>query len=76
MSVRTFRFRIDIGADEWLRVYQGSAHRVRVWDEDGRVIDFSAALMRAHVRHDGVHGRFQMQLDDNNRLIAMQRLSD
>jgi hypothetical protein len=76
MTARTIRFRIDIGADEWLRVYQGTAHRVRVRDEEGRVIDFSAALMRTHVRHDGVHGLFQMQLDENNRLIAMQRLSD
>ena len=75
MSQRTIRFRIDIDANEWLRVYQGSAHRVRVRAENGQVIDFSAALMRQHVRHDGVHGLFQVQLDENNRLISMQHLS-
>lgn len=70
------RFRIDIDADEWLRVYRGAAHRVRVRADDGRVVDFSAGLMRSHVRRDGVHGRFEMHLDERNRLLALTRLSD
>lgn len=72
----TLRFSLSIDAEEWLRVYRGTAHRVRVRAHDGRVMDFSARHLQPHVRHDGVHGRFEMDLDENHRMLALRRISD
>ncbi len=68
------RFYLDISKDEYLRSYRGSAHSVLVQAEDGRTVRFPAVNLRQFVTADGICGRFEMSLDENNSLIEIRRL--
>jgi hypothetical protein len=69
------RFYLDIPKQEYLRNYSGSAHSVLVQSEDGRTVRFPAVNLRQFVTKDGVRGRFEMTLDQNNSLIDIHRLA-
>lgn len=68
------RFYLDISQDEYLRNYRGSAHSVLVQAEDGRTVRFPAVNLRKFVTTEGIRGRFEMTLDENNSLIDIRRL--
>jgi hypothetical protein len=68
------RFYLNISREEYLRSYKGSAHSVLVQSEDGRRVRFPAVNLRQFVTKDGIHGRFEMQLDEDNSLINICRL--
>ncbi len=68
------RFHLDISKEEYLRSYRGTAHSVLVQAEDGRTIRFPAVNLRQFVATDGVRGRFEMLLDENNSLVDIRRL--
>lgn len=68
------RFNLNISADRYLSYYQGAAKDVWVKTEDGRSLRFPAAELQKFVSHDGVHGRFEIVFDDQNKLIGLKRL--
>lgn len=68
------RFYLDISREEYLRNYRGSAHSVLVQAEDGRTVRFPAVNLRQFVNADGICGRFEMSLNENNSLIEIRRL--
>ncbi len=68
------RFFLDISSDEYLRYYQGSAHSVVAVSEDGRRVRFPASNLRPFVTREGVHGRFELLLDSDNRLLELRRV--
>lgn len=69
------RFSIDISRNEFLRYYRGSAHSVLVQAEDGRKIRLPAVNLRPFLVSDGIKGRFEISLNDNNSLLDIRRLS-
>jgi hypothetical protein len=70
----SIRFYLNISQDEYLRNYRGNAHSVLVQAEDGRRVRFPAVNLRQFVTAEGVRGRFEMLLDENNSLLEMRRL--
>jgi hypothetical protein len=68
------RFSLDLPADQALRYYQGSARYVVVRAENGQRLQFPAEHIRPFIGQDGVTGRFSIQFDDNNKLLAIKRL--
>lgn len=68
-------FYLDIPKEEYLRNYSGSAHSVLVQAEDGRTVRFPAVNLRQFVTTEGVRGRFEMSLDENNSMIDIRKLS-
>jgi hypothetical protein len=68
------RFSLDISSEDYLRYYQGSAHSVVVTSEDGRRIQFPASNLRPFVTREGVRGRFELLLDEGNRLLELRKL--
>ena len=68
------RFSLDISSEDYLRYYRGSAHSVVVRAEDGRKVRFPASNLRPFVTREGVHGRFELLLDEENRLQELRRL--
>ena len=68
----SIRFRLAISANDYLAHYQGSAQVVVVRSEDNRVVQFPASAIRKFVTHDGIYGRFEMTIDENNKLIAIE----
>jgi len=69
-----FRFRINLSAEAYLHYYQGSARAVIVMAEDGRRIQLPAGRLRPFLLKDGIHGRFEITLDENNKLMEIQKL--
>lgn len=72
--MRTLTFRLAIDGDDYLRYYQGQARQVAVITEDGNRLQFPAEHLRPHVMHDGVHGRFELEFDEDNRFVALRKI--
>ncbi len=63
---------LNIDADEFLRVYQGSARDVVTRADDGRTLRFPAAILRRFVTREGIVGRFRIQFDGQGRFVDIQ----
>ncbi len=72
--VSKIRFYLDISREEYLRNYRGNAQSVFVQAEDGRTVRFPAVNLRKFVTVNGICGRFEISLDENNSLIDICRL--
>ena len=60
--------------EEFLRHYHGRAQAVIVLAEDGRRVQLPARNFRNFITKNGIHGRFEVELDDNNRLTGMAKI--
>ncbi|MFT6221707.1 MAG: hypothetical protein ACJA0C_001112 [Candidatus Endobugula sp.] len=58
---------LSISAEEYLRVYQGSAKKVSTIDSEGKRISFPANILQPYVSHDGIVGAFTIIIDESNR---------
>ncbi len=75
-GIKSILVRIAISADEFQRLYEGSAKTVYAQSLDGRTIRFPAGILRQFVLHSGVQGTFQINFDENNRFHSIQRVSE
>ena len=69
-----FYFSLAISQDQFLRHYQGRANMVQVLSECGQSLRFPATRLRPLLTHSGIHGRFCLTVDNNNRFISLQQL--
>lgn len=65
---------LAISADEFQRLYQGTAKEVLAYSTAGQRIRFPAGILRPFVLHSGVQGVFQIDFDDDNRFNSIKRL--
>lgn len=65
---------LSISAEEYLRVYQGSAKCVSALDTHGRRIRFPVNILQPYVTYDGVHGFFKITFDNNNKFARIERV--
>lgn len=66
---------LSISAEEYQRLYEGSAKTVFAHSIDGRSIRFPAGILRPFVLHTGVRGTFQINFDEDNRFHSIERLA-
>ncbi len=71
---KKYYFRLQISQQQYLQYYQGTANAVQVISESGQKIQFPAIRLRSFLTHQGIHGRFCLTLDGQNRFINLQRL--
>ena len=67
--------KLAIEADEFLRLYKGSARDVLARATNGQTVRFPANILKPFVAHDGVHGRFKITFNVNGKLIAIDKLN-
>ena len=67
-------FFLNISSQRYLSYYQGVARKVVVNARDGRRIQFPAEHLRPFVTHDGIHGEFAMQFDEQNKFLGLKRI--
>ena len=72
--MRLFEFSLDLPAHKIERIYQGTARYILVESDDGLTLQLPATNFREYVEEDGIHGRFRVRIDDNNRIIYLRRL--
>lgn len=73
--MKRMTFSMILSAEKYLRYYQGSADAVIVKADDGRTLRFPINAIQKFVTRDGIHGRFEIIFDDNNKLTAINRLA-
>ncbi|PAV26974.1 uncharacterized protein DUF2835 [Tamilnaduibacter salinus] len=54
---------IAIDPDEWVKLYEGSAHDVHAVARDGRSVRFPARILSRYALRDGIHGSFRIEFD-------------
>ncbi|MES9904753.1 MAG: DUF2835 domain-containing protein [Sedimenticola sp.] len=71
----TVRFGMDLSAEEYLRYYEGVARSVIVHGLDGRHLQIPAHNFRPYITAGGIHGVFEITLDENNKLLEMKKVT-
>lgn len=66
-----FEFTLHLSAEDYLQYYEGIAKSIQVRSHCGKLIQFSADKVREFVLSDGVHGTFEMRLDENNKFLSI-----
>ena len=74
-SHRKFRFRLSFSREEYLTYYSGKARWVVTKAYEGETVRFPASFLREFVEDDGVHGTFEMVVDDKDKLLSLRRLT-
>lgn len=64
---------LAIDADEFLRLYKGTARDVLARATNGQTVRFPANILRPFVTREGVHGRFKITFNANGKLIAIDK---
>ncbi len=72
--MQRYYFSLSISADEYLRYYRGEAAKVLVYTHNGQRLSFPARHLRKFVAINGIHGKFCMTIDHNNRMISLERI--
>lgn len=72
--MQVYDVHLSISAEKMLSYYQGGAQQVIARDSQGLRIVFPAQALRPFVTRDGVQGQFRIRVDDNNKLIDLQKL--
>jgi hypothetical protein len=67
-------FDISIPAQDYLRVYRGTANRVLIRSRDGRTISLPARHLQPFLTHDGIYGSFIMEFNAQGQLLDLRRL--
>ena len=73
---RRIQIVLDIAPNEYQVYYTGAAKNVVTTSIDGRTIRFPANILRPFVTHDGVQGRFVIEFDGDNKLVAIDRIDN
>ncbi|KJF80900.1 DUF2835 domain-containing protein [Photobacterium angustum] len=74
--MRSFTFRVNISYQVFLQHYSGTASSAVVMTENGLKLQLPAVRLRPYLTQMGVRGRFQVAVDDNNKLTTLTKLSD
>lgn len=70
-----YEFRLEISAQEYQRVYAGTAKSVVAEDMRGLRVQFPAAVLRPFVTHAGISGRFVIRMDENHKFVDIRRIT-
>jgi len=73
MADREYLVPVNISAEEYLRLYQGTARSVLARDAGGLSISFPATALRPYVTKNGIQGVFVIRVDANHKLIDIRR---
>ncbi|MDQ1362837.1 MAG: hypothetical protein QG652_697 [Pseudomonadota bacterium] len=67
-------FVLHITPEQYQGYYQGAAKNIVVKTDAGQTLKFPANAMQKFIGHDGIHGRFRIMFDQNNKLLGVTRL--
>ena len=68
-----FEFDMALSAQQMMSIYEGQARFILVESLQGSKLQLPAANFRAYVRADGITGRFSVEIDHNNKILALRK---
>jgi len=74
MADNVITFSVSLSAEEVLAIYRGEIRRDMVVSDTGPRLDINAQHFMNFTTRQGIHGRFRMVLDGNNRLVRMEKI--
>lgn len=69
-----FEFNMALSARETRTIYEGQARYIMVESNQGLKLQLPAANFRRHVTTEGIKGRFSVETDVNNKILALHKL--
>jgi Protein of unknown function (DUF2835) len=73
--INRYEFYLRISPEQYLDYYRGVVRRVIVRSTSGQTVQFPASVLQKFVTEEGVHGRFVLTCDQNNKFLEMERLT-
>lgn len=70
-----YRFSINIGAQELLKIYSGQVKRVRVTTDNGLVLDIDAERLKYFTTRSGIKGYFQLTTTRENKFVSLEKIN-
>ena len=71
--MRHFEFTMALSAQKTRAIYAGRARFILVETDRGLKLQLPAANFLEYVTDDGIHGRFDVKIDANNKILALRR---
>jgi len=65
---------LAIAADEYVKLYQGSARSVYTKTIEGRSIRFPANILQPFITREGINGNFSIEFDHGNKFKTISRI--
>ena len=69
-----FEFDMALSALELRSIYEGQARYILVVSDEGLKLQLPAVNFRNFVASDGIHGRFRVIIDANNKIRELRKL--
>jgi hypothetical protein len=73
--MRVLNFTVNLSHEEMLAIYNGAIKKVMVHSDTGLRIELNAYHFKAFTTMNGVRGRFKMVLDDNNKMLSLEKIA-
>jgi hypothetical protein len=73
-KTQCIRFVLSLSSDDYRAYYTGSTKSVLAKSHDGRMVKFPASVLQQFLTHEGIHGLFEMEIDQNNKFISIRKL--
>lgn len=70
----TLRFKLNISASDFRAYYEGIAQTVSVLAHTGQRLELAARHLQPYLLHDGIHGEFELVIDDHNRFVSLKKI--
>ncbi len=71
----SLRFQLALSSEKYLAYYKGKANSIQARSVDNKSIRFPANAIRKILTREGIYGLFEIQFDENNKLINIERIS-
>ena len=72
---RKMRFSLNISADEVMKYYQGRANALVTNTDRGVSLRLPVKNFRPFVDENGLKGQFEIELNEENKLVSLKKLN-
>ena len=69
-----YKFSMSLSANKTRAIYQGQVRFILVESDQGPKLQLPATSFRPYVADNGIHGRFAVRIDSDNRIIDLRRI--
>lgn len=69
------RFNLSISSEKYLAYYKGHASYIHTSSIENKSVRFPASAIRKFLTHEGIYGFFEIQYDENNKLIQIVKIN-
>ena len=71
---RHYQFTLGISPDDYAKYYEGVVTEVQVETYSGLILRFPASVLRKYLTHNGIHGAFEMEVDQNDKFVSIRNI--